>query len=91
MATVGTISREDLKAKLDREDDFVLVEPLSEDQYQHAHLPGAVNIPPYRERELAGELIPDKDADVVVYCAGVFGDRLRSRPPVNWRTWGTRT
>ncbi len=68
MAAVGTISREDLKAKLDREDDFVLVESLSEEQYQHAHLPGAVNIPPYRERELAGELIPDKDADVVVYC-----------------------
>ena len=68
MAAVGTISREDLKAKLDREDDFVLVESLSEEQYQHAHLPGAVNIPPYREREPAGELIPDKDADVVVYC-----------------------
>ena len=68
MAAVGTISREDLKAKLDRGDDFVLVESLSEEQYRHAHLPGAVNIPPYRERELAGELIPDKDADVVVYC-----------------------
>ena len=65
---VGTISREDLKAKLDQEDDFVLVETLSEEQYQHAHLPGAVNIPPDRVRELAGELIPDKDADVVVYC-----------------------
>jgi rhodanese-related sulfurtransferase len=65
---VETISREALKAKLDREDDFVLVETLSEEQYQHAHLPGAVNIPPDRVRELAGELIPDKDADVVVYC-----------------------
>ena len=31
MAAVGTISREDLKAKLDREDDFVLVESLSEE------------------------------------------------------------
>ena len=51
---VGTISREDLKAKLDREDDFVLVETLSEEQYQHAHLPGAVNISPYRERGSAG-------------------------------------
>ena len=63
-----TISREDLKAKLDREDSFILVETLSEEQYEHAHLPGAVNIPPGRVRELADELIPDKDADVVVYC-----------------------
>ncbi len=65
---VRTISREDLKAKLDREDDFVLVETLSEDRYGHAHLPGAVNLPPDRVRELAGEVLPDKDADVVVYC-----------------------
>ena len=64
----ATISREDLKAKLDREDNFVLVETLSEEQYQHAHLPGAVNLPPDRVRELAGEVLPDKDADVVVYC-----------------------
>jgi hypothetical protein len=37
----ATISREDLKAKLDRGDDFVLVETLSEEQYRHAHLPDA--------------------------------------------------
>jgi rhodanese-related sulfurtransferase len=64
----ATISREDLKAKLDREDNFVLVETLSEEQYRHAHLPGAVNLPPDRVRELASEVLPDKDADVVVYC-----------------------
>ena len=65
---IATISREDLKAKLDRGDNFILVETLSEEQYQHAHLPGAVNLPPDRVRELAGEVIPDKDVDVVVYC-----------------------
>jgi rhodanese-related sulfurtransferase len=64
----ATISREDLKAKIERGDDFVLVETLSEEQYQHAHLPGAVNLPPDRVRELASEVLPDKDADVVVYC-----------------------
>jgi hypothetical protein len=35
----ATISREDLKAKLDRGDYFILVETLSEQQYRHAHLP----------------------------------------------------
>ena len=63
-----TLSREDLKAKLDRGDNFVLVETLPEEQYQHAHLPGAVNLPPVRVRELASEVLPYKDADVVVYC-----------------------
>jgi rhodanese-related sulfurtransferase len=64
----ATISREDLKAKIDRGDDFVLVETLSEEQYQHAHLPGAVNLPPDQVRELASEVLPNKEADVVVYC-----------------------
>ncbi len=63
-----TIPREDLKAKLDRGDDFVLVESLPEETFQHAHLPGAVNIPPDQVRELAPELLPDKDAEIVVYC-----------------------
>ena len=65
----ATISREDLKSKLDREDDFFLVETLPEEQYRHTHLPGAVNLPPDAVRESGPELLPDKNADIVVYCA----------------------
>ena len=65
---VETISRDNLKAKMDRGDDFVLVETLSEEQYRHAHLPGALNLPPDQVKELASELLPDKEADIVVYC-----------------------
>jgi len=39
---VKTISREDLKEKIDRGDDFVLLEVLSETSYNRAHLPGAM-------------------------------------------------
>ena len=46
----ATISREELKDKLDRGDDFILVETLSEKQYQHTHLPSALNLPPDRVR-----------------------------------------
>jgi len=67
-AVVSTISREDLKAKLDRGDDFVLLETLPEEQYRNTHLPKAVNLPPDRVRELAPELLPTKDSDIVVYC-----------------------
>ncbi len=65
---VQTISREDLNDKIDRGDDFVLVETLAEEQYRHTHLPGALNLPPDRLGELAPELLPDKEADIVVYC-----------------------
>lgn len=66
---VQTISREDLKDKIDQGDDFVLVETLSEEQYRHTHLPGAVNVPPKRVRKLAPPLLPDMQADIAVYCS----------------------
>ncbi len=53
---------------MDRGDEFVLVEALPERPYWRAHLPGAVNLPSDRVRELAPVLLPDKGADVVVYC-----------------------
>ncbi len=37
-----TISREDLKEKIDRGEEFVLLEVLSEASYQHEHLPDAI-------------------------------------------------
>jgi len=66
---VETISRDELKAKIDRGDLFTLVETLPETAYHHAHLPGAINLPPDRLKLLAAKLLPDKNAEVVVYCA----------------------
>jgi rhodanese-related sulfurtransferase len=63
---VANISREELQSKLDRGDNFFLVETLSEEQYRHTHLPGAVNLPPDSIRESAPDLLPEKDAEIVV-------------------------
>ncbi len=65
---MATISRDELRSKLDRGDEFLLVETLPEEQYRHTHLPGAINLPPDEVRESAPELLPDKHADIVVYC-----------------------
>ena len=66
---IATISREDLKEKLESSDDFILVETLPAAAFERAHLPGAINLPPDRVKEIAPELLPDKNADIVVYCA----------------------
>jgi rhodanese-related sulfurtransferase len=66
---VKTISRTDLKQKIDRKDPFLLVETLPETAYHHAHLPGAINLPLDQLAHLASKLLPDKGADIVVYCA----------------------
>jgi hypothetical protein len=43
-AVVKEISREELKAKMERGDDFVLLEALSRRHYESSHLPGAINL-----------------------------------------------
>ena len=64
-----TISRDELKAKIDRHDNFLLVETLPAMSYHHSHLPGAINLPPESVTSLASQVLPDKNAEIVVYCA----------------------
>ena len=66
---VATIKRDELKPLIDS-DRVTLVEVLPEFRYRQGHLPGALNMPPGQVRELAPRLLPDKNADVVVYCGG---------------------
>ncbi|MGH3145226.1 MAG: rhodanese-like domain-containing protein, partial [Rubrobacter sp.] len=46
---------------------FVLVDVLGEPHYRHSHLPGAINVP-LEDLEGATGLLPDRDAEIVVYC-----------------------
>ncbi|MCA1579660.1 MAG: rhodanese-like domain-containing protein [Acidobacteria bacterium] len=66
---VATIIREELRQKIEQGDKFQLVETLPQTAYDHAHVPGAINVPPDQIRELAAKLLPDKSADIVVYCS----------------------
>lgn len=65
----ATISTKNLKAKLDQKQKFILVETLAPEGYREAHIPGALNIPPDRIRELASQLLPDKNAEIITYCS----------------------
>ena len=65
---VATITRDELKSKLDRREKLFLVEALDAEHFNRGHLPGAVNIPMDRVQELAPKLLPDKNAEVITYC-----------------------
>ena len=62
---MNIISREDLKEKLDRGDDFKLVMTLSEWAYEAQHIPGSVNVT--KPQDVDKYLDPDDE--IVVYCA----------------------
>ena len=65
---VANIGRDELWAKLDGGDPFVLLEVLAPQYYRHSHLPGALSLPPGEVGEMAPNLLPDKKAEVVLYC-----------------------
>ena len=66
--SIGTINRDDLRRKIDRADQFVLVEVLDPNDYARGHLPGAINVPWSRLAEVP-QVIPDPNTEVIFYCA----------------------
>ena len=77
------ISRAELKAKLDGGEAFILVDTLPEAAYRKHHLPGAINIPSDDIVTVAPDRIPDRGAEIVVYCAN--GPCKRSLPAAERR------
>ena len=55
---------------MDHPKKFILLEALPAESYHRAHLPGAINLPPEQVHTLASELMPNKDFEVIVNCAG---------------------
>jgi rhodanese-related sulfurtransferase len=66
----STISTNDLKTKIDQQR-ITVVETLAPERYREAHIPGAVNIPPEQINELAPQLLPNKDAEIITYCTNM--------------------
>jgi rhodanese-related sulfurtransferase len=64
----ATISTKDLKNKVDRKE-VTIVETLAPESFREAHIPGALNIPPEQIKELAPQFLPNKNAEIVTYCA----------------------
>lgn len=70
--TVRIISLEDLKARLDDKSKPapLLVDVREKDEFRGGYIPGAIHLPRgFLEMQAEGKL-PDKKAEVVLYCAG---------------------
>lgn len=66
---VNRITRNELKAKLDSGKKIWLIEALPEKYFLEKHLPGAINLPHDLVTELAPQLLSDRAAEIIVYCA----------------------
>jgi hypothetical protein len=64
----ATIEREALREKIERGDAFALFEVLPTMYWRKHHLPGARSLPPDRVGELVPREVPDRSAEIVLYC-----------------------
>lgn len=68
MSARSTISREELRQKIEGDKPFFLFEVLPIPYYRKHHLPGALHLPPNDVEASMARLAPDKDAEIVLYC-----------------------
>ena len=89
---IPQIGRDELRAKIENGEEFVLVDALAPMSYARSHLPGAVNLPLEWVDERAARRIPQLHTKVVVYCVDaecdssvLVAERLRSLGYTNVR------
>ncbi len=63
------ITAEQLKTKIDAGEKLMLLNALSDIEFQDKHIPGSINIP-LQEITIAENLPEDKDQLIVTYCLG---------------------
>lgn len=64
-----TLTRDEVHKRIANREPVTLLEALPERFYRDGHLPGALHMPHDQVDALAARLLPDKQAEIVVYCA----------------------
>ena len=68
--SIAVISLEEIKRRLDTKTPMVLVDVREKEEFRAGYVPGAISIPRgFLEMQIEGK-ITDKNAPVVLYCAG---------------------
>ena len=58
----------DAKKIMDSGEEHIILDAREQDEYDEGHIPGAILIPYTEIENRAEEMIPDKDAQILVYC-----------------------
>lgn len=63
------ITAQELKTKLDSGEKILLLNPLSDIEFNEAHIPGSINIP-LSQISTTDKLPQDKATSIIPYCLG---------------------
>ncbi|HVK64331.1 MAG TPA: molybdopterin-synthase adenylyltransferase MoeB [Polyangium sp.] len=68
--TISTVTLEEIKRRLEAHEPMVLVDVREKDENRAGYIPGALSVPRgFLEMQIE-QKVPDKNAPVVLYCAG---------------------
>lgn len=74
--SIAECSIEDVKARLDGKEPFLLVDVREESEFSADHLPSAIHLGRgILERDIE-EKVPDRETNIVLYCGGGFRSAL---------------
>ena len=62
------ISPEEAKKRLDSDEDIILLDVRTQEEYEEKHIPGSILIPVDELEKRAETELPDKNKDIFVYC-----------------------
>lgn len=76
------VTYEELQGKLNSKANFILLDVRTLDEYNAGHIPAAVLLPYDEIAQKAEKLLPEKDAEIIVYCrsgrrSAIAADELR--------------
>lgn len=63
-----SITSEEAKNIMDSEENYVILDVRTQEEYDEGHIKNAVLIPDYEINEMAENMLPDKEQLILVYC-----------------------
>lgn len=67
-ATYEQITPQQVKEIMDTEQDYIIIDARTEEEFAEGHIENAILIPEYEIKDRAEKELPDKDALILVYC-----------------------
>ena len=64
-----TLTANQVHQKLISDNDTVVINALGKDSFRAKHIPGSINIPAEEVEQRAEQVVPDKDQEIIIYCA----------------------
>ncbi len=82
-ATYEQITPQQAKEIMDAEQDYIIIDARTQEEFAEGHIENAILIPEYEIKDRAEKELPDKDALILVYCRSGRRSKIASEDLVN--------